>query len=135
MRSHQISKALPPGVVDISENRSPLRWLVPGSLVALPYSDNLVTGGGPARELTAPRLKVQTHMEGLGLRVHEVEVAETWAVNLYFTIDGLFGKVGPSLTKNWKIKQVIGLLRQRPRIIGQQLETKIRTLDVPIAGE
>ena len=108
---------------------------MPDSLVALPYSDKLAVGGGAAQAADAARATIQRHMESLGCLLHEVEMATTWATNLGFSINGLTGKVGPSLPKAWKIKEAIGLLYRRPHFTGQQLETLFRTLHFSYFGQ
>ena len=122
MHSHQVSHCLPPNAIEILEDRKPPGRFLPDSLVALPYSDNLAIGAGNREGADSTRSQIQKHMEGLGFRVHEVEAASTWATNLGFCIDGLSGKVSPTLRKSWEIKRAISQLRRRPKITGQQLE-------------
>ena len=54
---------------------------------------------------------------------NEVESAQTWATNLGFAINCPTGRVGPTRAKSWRIVQATGLLKKRPRITGQQLES------------
>lgn len=96
-----------------------------GEPCILAYADNLNVIGTDKDRVQKVKDDITTHLEKIGLRVHEVMDANTIVEGLGFTIDGKSGRVLPIADRVAKVIAAFKWLARRPRVTGRVVEKLI----------
>ena len=96
-----------------------------GEPCILAYADSLNVIGTDKDRVQKVKDDITTHLEKIGLRVHEVMDANTIVESLGFTIDGKSGRVLPIADRVAKVIAAFKWLARRPRVTGRVVEKLI----------
>ena len=96
-----------------------------GEPCILAYADNLNVIGTDKDRVQKVKDDITTHLEEIGLRVHEAMDASTLVESLGFTIDGKSGSVLPIADRVAKVIAAFKWLARRPKVTGRVVEKLI----------
>ena len=125
VHTEQVMIATGIGADQILVDNAPAPSLSKGSVVVIPYADNLNVCGLDADVVQRVKDQAVSHLRKLGFRIHEEIDASERVQSLGFEVDGRAGVVRPMKDKLMKVIATFHWLTRRPRLRGRAVEKVI----------